>query len=72
MKECCWRVAPDGDFVARKSDSPEQQFLFEREADLLPLRTLVLAHLKADPAVGRMSIPRFDLNSGSPSTSTKS
>lgn len=49
MKECCWKIAPDGDFVARKSENPDQQFLFERQPDLRPLRSWLIARLKVRP-----------------------
>ena len=49
MKECSWTIFPTGDFVARKSDNPEQQFLFEREPDLKPLRAWVLGRLAQRP-----------------------
>ena len=39
MKECSWRIFPDGEFVARKSDHPDRQFLFELEPGLGPLET---------------------------------
>jgi three-Cys-motif partner protein len=49
MKECSWRIFPDGEFVARKSDHPDQQFLFEREPNLEPLERWVLARLAERP-----------------------
>lgn len=49
MKECSWRIFPDGEFVARKSDRPDQQFLFEREPNLDPLRDWILARLAKRP-----------------------
>lgn len=49
MKECSWKIFPDGDFIARRSDNPDQQFLFERLPDLAPLRGWVLARLAERP-----------------------
>jgi hypothetical protein len=49
IKECSWKIFPDGNFVARKSDNPDQQFLFEPETDLTPLRQWVLARLAKRP-----------------------
>src|SRR5215210_2277642 len=49
MKECSWKIFPDGDFVARRSDNPEQQFLFEREPNLQPLRRWVIERLRQRP-----------------------
>jgi three-Cys-motif partner protein len=49
MKECSWKIFPDGEFVARKSDNPDQPFLFEREPNLEPLRAWVIERLKLRP-----------------------
>jgi hypothetical protein len=49
IKECSWKVFPDGQFVARKSDNPDQPFLFEQEPNLSPLRAWVLAKLSQGP-----------------------
>ena len=49
MKECSWKIFPDGEFVARKSDRPDQPFLFEREPDLNPLRLWVVDRLERRP-----------------------
>ena len=49
IKDCSWKIFPTGDFVARKSDNPDQPFLFEREPDLAPVRAWVLARLKQRP-----------------------
>jgi len=49
MKECSWKIFPNGEFIARKSDNPDQPFLFEREPNLDPLRAWVLARLKVRP-----------------------
>jgi hypothetical protein len=44
-----WRIFPDGEFVARRSDHPDQQFLFERKPNLEPLEAWVLARLAQRP-----------------------
>lgn len=49
IKQCSWSVSPDGGFVVRKSDNPDQQFLIEPEPDLAPLREWVLAKLRERP-----------------------
>jgi hypothetical protein len=49
IKECSWKIFPEGRFVARRSDNADQQFLFEREPDLGPLRGWVLARLAQRP-----------------------
>jgi hypothetical protein len=49
MKECSWKVSPTGEFVARKSENPDQLFLFEPEPNLEPLRTWVLGQLAKRP-----------------------
>jgi three-Cys-motif partner protein len=45
MKDCIWKVSPDGGFYARKSDNPRQEYLIKPEPDLSPLRDWVLARL---------------------------
>ena len=49
MKECAWKVCPDGSFLVRKGDDPRQQVLISPRADLGPLRTWVLEQLSAGP-----------------------
>lgn len=49
MKDCMWRVAPDGQFVARKTDNPSQQVLLSPDPDLSPLRAWVLGVLSERP-----------------------
>lgn len=49
MKDCVWKVAPDGGYYARKSVDPGQQLLIMPEPDLTPLREWVIARLKAKP-----------------------
>ena len=38
MKECMWKVCPDGGYYARKIDNPDQLTLITPEPDLTPLR----------------------------------
>lgn len=49
MKDCIWKVAPDGGFYARKSVDPGQLLLITREPDLTLLRAWVLARLRIKP-----------------------
>lgn len=49
MKDCIWKVCPEGGFYARKKDDPEQQFLIQREPDLSPLRNWVWLQLDGTP-----------------------
>ncbi|MCP4590700.1 MAG: three-Cys-motif partner protein TcmP [bacterium] len=49
MKDCIWKVRPDGKFYVRKSDDPSQQYLIEPEPDLTPLRTWILDKLRTNP-----------------------
>lgn len=45
MKECSWSVSPTGEFLVRRSDNPDQQFLIRPEPDLGPLREWVIGRL---------------------------
>ena len=45
MKECMWKVCPDGGFYARKTDDPRQQFLITPEPDLEPLKKWIIEKL---------------------------
>jgi three-Cys-motif partner protein len=47
MKDCMWKVCPDGGFYARKGDNPAQQVLITQEPDLRPLKQWVLMELAA-------------------------
>jgi len=38
MKEAIWHVAPEGEFAARVSDNPKQEFLIQPEPSLDPLK----------------------------------
>lgn len=49
MKDCMWKVCPDGGFYVRKSDDPAQQYLILPEPDLAPLRCWVINRLKKQP-----------------------
>jgi hypothetical protein len=48
MKECAWSVSPAGEFMVRRSDNPDQQFLIKPERDLK--KDGIVA---ADPVPGR-------------------
>lgn len=37
MKDAIWSVSPEGSFVARVADNPQQEFLIQLEPDLTPL-----------------------------------
>ena len=45
MKECIWRLCPDGSMNVRRSENPNQFFLVEPEPDLAPLAEWLLARL---------------------------
>jgi len=49
MKDCIWKVCPEGGFYVRKSDNRSQQFLITPEPDLTPLRDWVLSRLSQNP-----------------------
>jgi three-Cys-motif partner protein len=49
MKDCVWKVAPNGGFYVRKSDNPNQQHLISPEPDLAPLRAWVIDKLQDGP-----------------------
>lgn len=49
MKDCVWKICPDGGFFVLKSDSPGQPLLIEPEPDLRPLREWVLSRLVQHP-----------------------
>ena len=49
MKECAWSVSPTGEFMVRRSDNPDQQFLIKPEADLGPLRDWIIGRLSRRP-----------------------
>ncbi len=47
IKDCIWKVAPDGGYYARKSVDPGQLVLISPTPDFRPLRTWVLDKLSA-------------------------
>jgi len=49
IKECVWKVCPDGGFYASKSDNPGQVILIQPEPDLQPLRAWVANRLATGP-----------------------
>jgi three-Cys-motif partner protein len=49
MKECIWKVCPEGGFFVRRTDDPAQQFLIAPQADLRPLRAWILDQLRSSP-----------------------
>jgi three-Cys-motif partner protein len=49
MKDCVWKICPEGGFYVRKSDDPSQQFLITPEPDLSPLRDWILEKLTRGP-----------------------
>ena len=53
MKDCMWKVCPDGGFYASKNLDPAQQLLITPTPDLAPLETWVLERLREAP--GRWS-----------------
>ena len=55
MKDCMWKVCPDGGFYARKSENISQEYLILPTADLQPLRNKVLVLLLNIPTDGMNS-----------------
>jgi three-Cys-motif partner protein len=49
MKECAWSVSPAGEFLVRRSDNPDQQFLIKPEPDLRSLRDWIIGRLSRRP-----------------------
>jgi three-Cys-motif partner protein len=49
MKDCMWKVCPDGGFYARKSDDFSQEYLISPTPDLRPLRKKILERLSERP-----------------------
>lgn len=47
IKNCLWKVCPDGGFYARKSDDPSQELLIKPQPDLEPLKRWILDLLGA-------------------------
>lgn len=49
MKECAWKVAPDGSFEVLQRDDPKQPLLVTPSPDLTSLRTWVVELLRQQP-----------------------
>ena len=49
MKDCVWKVCPEGGFYARKSDDPTQGLLITPNISLGPLRQWVVDRVSAAP-----------------------
>ena len=49
MKDCIWKVVPDGGFSVRRSTDPRQSLLIEPKADMAPLRQWLLSRLCERP-----------------------
>ena len=49
MKECIWKVAPDGGFDVRQRDDHRQPLLIKPKPDLTPLREWLLERLRQRP-----------------------
>lgn len=49
MKECMWKICPDGDFIAKKTDDIFQQSLFVMEPDWSLLQDWVIEKLAKQP-----------------------
>ena len=49
MKDCVWKICPDGGYYARRADNPQQQILISPEPDLRPLENWLRRKLEAGP-----------------------
>lgn len=49
MKDCMWKVCPDGGFYARATDDPKQNYLITPTPDLTPLRKWLIDKLREKP-----------------------
>ena len=49
MKDCIWKVAPDGGFIVRRSTDPRQSLLITPDPDVKPLRDWLLSRLREGP-----------------------
>ena len=49
MKDCIWKVCPDGGFYARQTDDFRQEILVQPNPNLTPLRELVISALNEKP-----------------------
>lgn len=46
MKDCIWKVCPEGGFYARKRDNDRQEMLLRLDPDLAPLRSWTIDYLR--------------------------
>ena len=49
MKDCIWKVCPEGGYYARASDNPKQQLLIEPIPNFKPLKEKIIGTLSAGP-----------------------
>ena len=49
MKDCIWKICPDGGYHVHQSDDPSQPLLIEPEPDLRPLQDWLVEHLRVRP-----------------------
>jgi three-Cys-motif partner protein len=49
MKDCIWKICPDGGLHVRMGDNPDQEFLIKPTPDLRPLRSWVSGLLAQQP-----------------------
>lgn len=49
IKDCIWKVCPDGGYYARQTDDPRQELLIQPEPDLKPLQDWVVDTLEVRP-----------------------
>ena len=49
MKDCIWKVCPDGGFHASATDRPLEEYIIQPEPDLRPLRQWILNQLARGP-----------------------
>ena len=49
MKDCVWKICPDGEMNVWRSDNPDQLFLVGREPDLTALSDWLLERLQSGP-----------------------
>lgn len=49
MKDCMWKICPDGDFYAKKTDAIDQLNLIKLEPDLNSLKNWVIEKIKRNP-----------------------
>ena len=49
IKDCVWRICPDGGYYVQKSDDFSQPMLIQPEPDLRPLRAWLMDRLGVQP-----------------------